>query len=239
MKETIKRLLKKLPIAFTRNQQYDRQTTRVIRRVCRPDSNCIDVGCHKGEVLDIILQQAPQGRHMGFEPIPSLYEALRAKYTGTACTISNIALSDAKGRTTFNYVVSNPSYSGLRKRQYDHPHEQDTTIEVQTDTLDHCWPPDQPLAMIKIDVEGGELPVLRGAVQTLKRHKPVVIFEHGLGASEFYGATPEQVYDLLADCGLQVTTMKRWLDGKLPFTREQFCEQFYRKINYYFLASAH
>ena len=237
LKAAVKRFLKSLPIAFTRNQRYDRQTRRVIRKVCKPDSSCLDVGCHKGEIMDLFLHYAPQGTHYGFEPIPDMYDGLVKKYAGyTNCRILDIALSDKKGASSFNYVVSNPSYSGLLKRNYDHPNEQDTLITVRTERLDDFLPPDVPVDLVKIDVEGGEILVLRGAVETLTRCKPVVIFEHGLGASELYGATPEQVFDLFAQCGLRVSLMHRFLNDRPPLTREEFTRHYYRKLNYYFIA---
>ena len=67
MKELIKKALKSLPFDFTLNQRYDRLTRKVIRKVCRPDSHCVDVGCHKGEILDLLLAAAPLGVHYGFE----------------------------------------------------------------------------------------------------------------------------------------------------------------------------
>lgn len=237
MKEALKRFLKSLPIAFTQNQRYDRQTQRVIRKVCKATSNCLDVGCHKGEILDLFLQYAPGGTHYGFEPIPGLYEGLLKKYEGLErCRILDVALSDKKGTSSFNYVVSNPSYSGLLKRDYDHPNEKDTLITVRTERLDDLLPPDLSVDLVKIDVEGGEILVLRGAVQTLTRCKPVVIFEHGLGASELYGATPEQVFDLFERCGLRVSLMRRFLNDRPPLTREAFAKHYYRKWNYYFIA---
>lgn len=237
LKETIKRFLKSLPIAFTQNQRYDRQTRRVIERVCKPGSNCLDVGCHKGEIMDLFLQYAPQGTHYGFEPIPGLFEGLQKKYADLKnCRLLDIALSDKKGTSSFNYVVSNPSYSGLVKRNYDHPNEQDTLITVRTERLDDLLPADFQVDLIKIDVEGGEILVLRGATETLRRCKPVVIFEHGLGASELYGATPEQVFDLFEQCGLRVSLMHRFLKNQPPLTREEFARHYYRKWNYYFIA---
>lgn len=237
LKEVIKQILKALPIAFTQNQRYDRLTKRVIRHVCRPDSNCVDVGCHKGEILDLLLAAAPQGRHFGFEPIPVMVEQLKKRYAGNPnCHFFGIALSNAKGTSSFNYVVSNPSYSGLLKRRYDRPNEQDTQITVQTERLDEVLPADVRIDFVKIDVEGGELPVLQGAVQTLARWKPVVIFEHGLGASELYGATPEMVFDLMESCGLSISLLDRFLKQSPPFTREAFAEQFYQRLNYYFVA---
>jgi FkbM family methyltransferase len=236
MKEVIKKVLKSLPIAFTQNQRYDRQTTAIIQRVCRADSNCIDVGCHKGEVLDIMRKAASQGQHFGFEPIPDLYRNLATKYQGTNCTIVERALSNETGTASFNYVVSNPSYSGLKKRQYDRANEVDQLLTVKTEKLDLFLPADLRVDLIKIDVEGGELLVLEGAVETLKKYHPVVIFEHGLGASEYYNATPTKVYDLLTAAGLKVSLMNKWLRGGAPLSKMEFETQFFKKWNYYFIA---
>ena len=236
MKEMLKKWVKRIPIAFTRNQKYDQQTDKVIQKVCHPSANFIDVGCHKGEVMDMVRRFATEGQHFGFEPIPALYDNLVEKYRDTNCKVANIALSFENGTTTFNYVISNPSYSGIRKRQYDRAGEQDTTITVKTQRLDDFLPANYCPDLIKIDVEGAELFVLEGARATLSRCKPVVIFEHGLGASEFYEATPEKVFSLMQDCGLAVSLMERWLKGKPAFTLEEFTQQFQQKTNYYFIA---
>ncbi len=237
MKELIKKWVKRIPVAFTKNQQYDQQTQKVIKKVCNEHTNFIDVGCHKGEVMDIVRQYAVKGRHFGFEPIPDMYARLAEKYAGTNCSVAGIALSNENGSTTFNYVVSNPSYSGLRKRQYDRPTEEDTTITVKTQKLDDFLPAGYQPHLIKIDVEGAELFVLQGAVATLQQYKPVVIFEHGLGASEFYDATPELIFDLFDQCGMQVSLMSRWLKGQPPLTKAELSREFHQRTNYYFIAS--
>lgn len=237
MKELIKKALKSLPFDFTLNQRYDRLTRKVIKSVCRPDSHCIDVGCHKGEILDLLLAAAPRGVHYGFEPIPDLFDKLNLKYgADNRCHILDIALSDNKGTASFNYVVSNPSYSGLRKRTYDRAEEKDTLITVRTERLDDVLPENFRVDFIKIDVEGGELLVMKGAAGIMKKYKPVVIFEHGLGASDIYGSTPEQVFDLLQECGMSVSLLDRFLDGKPPLDRAAFSGQYHSRENYYFIA---
>ncbi|MBK8747635.1 MAG: FkbM family methyltransferase [Saprospiraceae bacterium] len=187
MKEFLKKIVKSFPIDFTKNQIYDRQTRQVIAKVCRHDSNCIDVGCHKGEVMDIILRCAPDGKHFGFEPIPSMYESLKKKYDGTNCEIINLALSEQKGTTSFNHVVSNPAYSGMKARKYARKDEEIEKIEVRMDRLDNIIPSDLQITLIKIDVEGAEYQVLSGSTGLLQRQRPFVVFEHGLGASDFMG----------------------------------------------------
>ena len=152
MKEILKKLIKSLPIAFTRNQRYDKLTKKIIKTICKADSNCVDVGCHKGEVLDIMRKYAPEGKHFGFEPIPDLYIDLVEKYSGSTVKIYDFALSNNYGTATFNYVVTNPSYSGLIKRKYDNPHEEDTSIVVKTEKMDTVIPLNTKVDLIKIDV---------------------------------------------------------------------------------------
>ncbi|MBK8701416.1 MAG: FkbM family methyltransferase [Saprospiraceae bacterium] len=238
MKTFLKKLIKKLPIAFTQNQKYDWQTRQVLQKVCKPDCNCIDIGCHKGEIMDLFIQYAPQGIHLGFEPIPEMYQALREKYTPEQAHIFPYALSDDAGKTTFNYVVSNPAYSGIKKRKYDHAGEVDREITVEKERLDNLVGSHTKISLIKIDVEGGEYQVLKGATGLLADQKPLVIFEHGIGGSDFYGTKPGDVYRLFEGLGYQLFTMKSWLAKGRPFDLKEFERQYEEKLNYYFLAEA-
>jgi FkbM family methyltransferase len=217
------------------NQVYDEQTVEVMERILSRYSNGIDIGCHTGAILTSILRCAPEGIHYAFEPLPYLYRQLVAEFPQVR--VHDIALSDAAGETSFVHVLSNPGYSGMRERDYDRPNETTELIKVRMDRLDAVLPTDFPVRFIKIDVEGAELHVLRGAVDTLRRNKPFIVFEHGIGAADHYGATPEDIYALLVDqCGLRLTLMRRWLDGGPPLTRKAFLKQYYDHLNFYFMA---
>jgi FkbM family methyltransferase len=185
----------------------------------------------------MMAKYAPSGKFYAFEPLPHLFEYLKKNFGHNRdISLFNIALSDSAGESSFNHVISNPGYSGLVKRRYDRPDEQDTRITVRTDLLDSLIG-DARIDLIKIDVEGAELQVLRGGKETIKRNKPFIIFEHGLGGADCYGTTPEDVYDLLCDfCGLKLTLLNRYLRNREPLSRSEFCEQFHRGLNYYFLA---
>ena len=174
----LKKWLKKLPIPITKNHQYDIQAKKVIRQVMQIDSVGVDVGCHGREFLDLFLKYAPNSQHLGFEPLPDYYQNLVKNY-GTKCQIFPQALSDKKGESTFNYVISNPAYSGLQKRNYDKPNEKDTSITVETDLLDQLIPKNKQIDFIKIDVEGAELAVLEGAEILLSEHRPTFYAEIG------------------------------------------------------------
>lgn len=238
LKDTLKKILSYLPFSVTQNQRYDRETMAVIRRVCGTRSNCVDVGTHRGEILDLMRSAAPSGTHFGFEPLPHLYRKLEAWYA----SIQNVrvfpfALSDRAGTASFNYVKTNPAYSGLQKRKYDRPNEEDETITVEMRTLDSVvLAENKPVALIKIDVEGGEMGVLRGAEQLLHRDHPVIIFEFGIGGSDVYGTTPEMLWDYLTGRGYKISLMHRFLRGAEPFTLNDLRDHFHGKRDFYYIA---
>ena len=48
---------------FSPSRSYDRETTVLMKRCLRKNSNCVDVGCYEGSVLREILKLAPEGVH--------------------------------------------------------------------------------------------------------------------------------------------------------------------------------
>src|SRR5262249_46090772 len=128
-------------------------------------------------------------------------------------------------------------FSGLVRRQLGDDPGPVREITVRTAPLDSILPPDLPIALIKIDVEGAEYRVLQGATTTLRGSQPVVIFECGVGGLDLYGHTPDQVYGLLAGCGLAVRLLAGWSPERPALSRPQFADEFYGGVNYMFVAS--
>jgi len=238
MKQLLKKILVRLHISLTRNQRYDAYTRAIIEKSLRPDSNSIDIGCHRGEILDLMIRNAPLGKKIGFEPVPELYRSLKDKYrTDPLVSISPVALYDKAGTTSFQHVVNEPAYSGIKKRRYDGKQVVINQITVDTDTLDRVLDRNTEIDLIKIDVEGAEFPVMKGGVETIKRCRPVIIFECGLGASEFYDTHPEDVFDLIRnECNLKISTLKDYLDGQPPLSRDDFIDHYNLEKEYYFVA---
>jgi FkbM family methyltransferase len=181
-----------------------------------PDSNCIDVGCHQGDVLREMVRLAPRGRHIAYEPVPASFDALAAEFPDV--DLRQAALSNAAGESSFTYVVDEPSYSGLRRREYAGPRELEE-LRVRTERLDDALPDRYVPSFMKVDVEGAEQLVFEGALETLRRHKPTVFFEHGQGASDYYGTRPADVYRLLVEeAGLRIFDT----DGGGPYSEDDF-----------------
>jgi FkbM family methyltransferase len=226
-----------LRLDVTKNLEYDRLTIKIMNRTIKSTSNCIDIGCHKGEILDIILKLAPNGKQFGFEPIPAYYKLLKQKYS-TRATIYPFALAAHNGPTTFQFVKNAPAYSGIKKRKYDIDNPEIEEINVELKKLDDVFPSGIAVDFIKIDVEGAELGVLQGAKNILLKNKPVIIFEFGLGASDFYNTKPADIYNLLVDeIGLQIYTLKGWLANDDSLSLVELENLFNSGEEYYFIAS--
>ena len=189
----------------------------VLATALRHDSNAIDVGANQGDTLEMILAVAPAGRHIAYEPIPGLAEQLAARYPHV--DVRNAACSEEAGSAEFTHVLNAPAMSGLRQRADLPPHAGEVErITVRLDKLDDALPEGYVPSLIKIDVEGAELLVMRGAAETLARHRPFVIFEHGVGGADLYGSQPGELFDLLTDAGLRLFD----LEGDGPYTRDGF-----------------
>ena len=237
-KHFIKSVFKALNIDLTRNMRYDRYSERIIKHTLTSGSNCIDIGCHKGEILELMLSAAPHGRHYSFEPIPALYENLKINFAHRA-TIFNTAVSNYTGHASFQYVVNAPAYSGLKRRSYSVSDPNIQEINVAVDLLDHLIPAGTPIDFIKIDVEGGELGVLQGARRILKENSVVILFECGLGASEFYNTRPEDVYQLLVnELGYSIYTLHHYLSSpRISLSEVKFKEHYELNKEYYFVSA--
>jgi len=217
--------------------QYDRQTLAIMKRVLRSDSNCVDVGCHRGKILASISKLAPRGVHFAFEPLPPFCEGLRKRFP--TVQIHEVALSDHHGSASFCHVVDAPGLSGLRRMGHVAAGARVEEIAVRTERLDDVIPRELTIDFIKIDVEGAQLLVLRGAMATLTKSRPFVVFEHDMRAKNSYNTTSNMIYDVLVQaCGLEISLLADWLSAKPPLDRAMFDGHvgYHPNAHFYFLA---
>jgi FkbM family methyltransferase len=238
IKNQVRQLFIQMNWPVTRNLKYDILTKKILDRELTPTSNCIDVGAHKGEILDLFLHYSPQGKHHAFEPIPAMYEHLTGKYAGQA-SIYPYALSNREGTMLFNVVLDAPAYSGLQRREYKTAQPEIHSIEVEVRILDHVLQGRQhAVDLIKIDVEGGEMDVLKGATSLLTQDKPMLIFEFGKGASEYYGTLPHHMHEWLSQHDYAMWTLEDFWKRKAPLSSDQLKQVYESGSDYYFVAQS-
>ena len=88
------------------------------------------------------------------------------------------ALADARGVMDFYQFDDDISLSSLNRHAAEIHGAPDIT-RVPVETIDDLFAADgRRVSFVKIDVQGAELPVLRGAERLVAGHRPVVLFEH-------------------------------------------------------------
>jgi len=187
-----------------RKNSRDDDALRALIRSLPDDSNCVDVGANMGHILDAMVKGCPSGRHVAFEPVPRLADDLRRRFPDV--DVRRQAVADAPGRTAFTIVPGRLTRSGISATldlSLDAAVEE---IEAEVTTLDEALPPDFRPALVKVDVEGGELEVLQGARRVLSEQRPILALEHQ------YGRTPAPertlaIHDLLDGLGYDLRTI--------------------------------
>jgi FkbM family methyltransferase len=198
----------------------DENLDLLVKFTLAEDANCIDIGCHRGRVLGQIVAAAPKGRHIAFEPIPEFAARLRGAFPSV--DVREMAASNEAGKVEFTYYPGKPALSGLRRRT----HVADAgarTIEVEMESIDSAIPAGYEPALIKIDVEGAERQVIEGALETIKRFRPTVVFEHESSGAAYYDTDPGDIFRLLVDeAGLRIFDLR----GTGPYSREEFSQAY-------------
>jgi FkbM family methyltransferase len=127
--------------------------------------------------------------------LPGCFSELESANFGPNVSLFNVALSNTKGIAKFVFAQGTPQESGLRQRNYNNPElANPVQIEVMTARLDDLAVSLQRLDFIKIDAEGGEMLILEGATEALKRFRPILSVEYGRPSYSAYGNSAETLY---------------------------------------------
>lgn len=168
----------------------------------RPDDDFIDIGANIGSYT-LLATGVVGSRSISIEPIPDTYEKL----------LDNIHLNRIQDRTTpLNMGI------GDKKTLISFSTNQDTTnhilskdelqstkgLEVTVERLDDIITGYSP-ALIKIDVEGYEYPVLQGGLKTLKMPSLLAVIIETNGSGERYGYSDQQVDQLMREQGFSAS----------------------------------
>jgi FkbM family methyltransferase len=199
--------------------RYNRDTGRILRTL-RRDATCVDVGAASGALLRLMLEAAPDGHHYAFEARPEAAEALRRQFP--TVSVHGIALGDRTGSTGFCVADDLPEWSGMRRQAYPRPDVRIREIEVPLDRLDNVIPPERAVHFMKIDVEGAESLVLRGAERICRRWAPLIVVEYGRAGRQQYGVEPRAFFEQIADMGLRISLVGDWLEGRADLSAETF-----------------
>ena len=205
----------------------------VLQKVLAPESCGVDVGSHLGSFLLLLRQYAPKGRHTAFEASTGKSAWLKAKFPEV--DVCAVAVAEHTGKAIFKDDLVNSGYSSLQQRE--HQAVEANEYEVETCRLDDILLGKDRIDIIKMDIEGGELPALRGAIGTIRKWSPVLIFECGTQYSfDKSNQNRADIYDYVTqELGYQIYTYVDYLHDKGELSGDEFrkCGLFpFRALNF-------
>ncbi|GEM_PF-2887827 len=189
---------------FAYKRLQDRHLVSVANKLIRPGTLVIDVGANIG-FFSLALRRVAGTTVLAFEPAPDnfrqLTEVLAARDDARQIVPFQLALSDRSGTALLHLSDFAPTDHKLI------PSRSSTTVEIATARLDdflaqHPEFAARPVSLIKIDVQGAELLVLRGMTHTLEvNHRPPILVEFAPGDLAQAGVTPQEFFAAFAALG--------------------------------------
>lgn len=198
--------LRSPPSVLVNHGAYEPQESALLLEAGQGAEVVFDVGANAGFYsLHWVSRLRPGGIIHAFEPVPSTYATLlrNVALNGLEKTVRTheFALGDeTKTATFFVPDVSGSVAASLRNL---HPEETSVEVTVRIETLDRFSTAESiaRLDLMKIDVEGAELAVLKGGLQTIVKCKPLLFMELLRKWAAPFGYHPNDVIALLGGMG--------------------------------------
>jgi FkbM family methyltransferase len=206
---------------------YEPGTADFLKRSICAGDDVLDVGAHFG-VFSVMMSRlvGNQGHVCSFEPTPSTHRVLSQVVNLNRCqnvSVHRLAISGENGTAAFfdtGTIASNAN-------SLIHQDRMRSSVNVETVTLDtictqQCLAP----RVLKIDVEGAELSVLRGGFDTLKKERPLIALSLHPPVFDNARQSLSEIWDLLDSCQMQLRLLEPYASGGATgqlLTRDDFC----------------
>jgi FkbM family methyltransferase len=190
--------------------QYERDEIRFVRQVLKNGDSAIDVGGHIGFfTMQMAAMVGPAGRVYAYEPFDAnadlLERSIAENEFGDRIRLQRAAAGAAPGTATLTFPLETLNSGGaylLRDGGAPLAGNQTKTVPlVALDALELR----RPIRFIKMDVEGAEPQVIRGATRLLKDDRPVILSElHPTQLERASGMTADEFLAQIRTLGYRV-----------------------------------
>ena len=196
------------PYASSIRDDFEPEFSRIANELIAADSTCIDIGANIGAKSFIMSRRAADGKIYSIEAGKRVYEALQANVAANAMqnvTAINAVMTDITQSVTFeeNSAWGHIGEKGIHESGYA---LDDLLAKLAVEQVD----------FIKIDTEGNELRVLKGATATLQKHRLWLYLEFNSFTLVAFGDTsPKTFLEWLFDQFKYVFHVQNGAFGKL------------------------
>jgi FkbM family methyltransferase len=182
-----------------------------LANLLNPGDVFYDVGANVGFFTVIGAKiVGPTGQVYAFEPVPDNYSFLG----------KNIEINNFRNVSTHKYAISKSGgkgelflseYSGgSTLSEASMPPDFKGTLPVELATIDDLVVEKGflPPSLVKIDVEGAEMDVIQGMVQTIEQYKPIIIYEIDDGDENAYIQKQQECDRFIQNFGYEVIRLE-------------------------------
>lgn len=185
-------------------KSYETHVTAALLRELRPDSTFVDIGANMGWFTLLAATVARQV--IAIEPNPTnvqlLYRSVLANGFENVRVLQG-AVTDRSNLLQLNFLRSNGAVSAIDDTAA-------TATIVQGDALDLLLEGVEHIDVMKMDIEGHEPIALEGMKGTLRRSRPVLIFEfHPAAIRQNAGSDPERFLQTLGELGYRLAVIRQ------------------------------
>lgn len=207
-----------LPMSYLNFATYESAEMSMVLRLIKPGDTVFDIGANIGWYTLNILLGRPGTKVYSIEPIRASYQyllknlSLNCQATGYSY---NIGFSDRNTTARFYFDIKCAMASSMANLRED---ENTVMVECEVIKMDDFAASIKTLDrldFIKCDVEGAELLVFKGAIETISRYKPVIFTEMLRKWSKKFGYHPNDIIYLLRGVGYECFTIDN--DKLAPF----------------------
>ena len=189
------------------------ELTAFLKRILKPGMIFFDVGAHIGEYVIVgATTVAPNGEVHAFEPDERNFNLLQnnVKMNNLSNVVLNFTAVYEENTTLELIQTQEPSTSHIASNSLIETGSFQTVKAITLDSYKNNKGIDR-VDVLKIDVEGAELFVLRGAETLLDKPKgkaPIVIFEYSQANCQRFGYHPDDIIKFLKSKGYTIWVLK-------------------------------
>ena len=162
-------------------------------------TTAIDVGCRYGHFTRPIIEYFDHCHSFDYRMTGFMQELL-AEPVGKKITYYETGLSDKEETAT--------AWGGVIVEHREGHDDDSKKMKARLRTMDSYGI--QDVGFIKIDVEGHELMVLQGALDTIERNNPVICIEQNDATEKWDKGRKFEALDFLKDIGYEVVDSRKW-----------------------------
>jgi FkbM family methyltransferase len=187
---------------------YEYWKTKLFFELVKPGMTILDIGACRGNYSILFANlMNDKGKVLAFEPEPDNCYRIgkNVQVNNYRCIeIHQCALSDNEGSATFYKGVNNGLGYGVGSLIFD-PHwnsSEEESITVQTRRLDNFLDEEHinDVDIIKIDVQGNDIAVLKGAEHTLRNSNVILLMDVDVTSE----SERKELFDILSSCGFKI-----------------------------------